>query len=189
MDGLQYFEAIIRESIKSNLGILALALLLMALLAFWFFKNSNTATKLLVFFAMMGFSVTAFGFAFYNTEIDVPGAATQEPPANGPESNGAAATSQPRSIRPPVAVAEAPPTRPTRPTVSVYSMRPEGDRPLASETIRRVCEPAWSQWGPVKKSVPDPCRDGCTRGAELERQARARGFPPKIQVRYKLECR
>lgn len=73
MEGyLQYFTEIIKAASTSPLGIVALIILIIGILAYFFFRHERVAIKLTVFFTMVGLSLVSFATSFYNTEVFVP---------------------------------------------------------------------------------------------------------------------
>jgi hypothetical protein len=63
---LKDFPDIIRESAQSTLGVLALMLLLLGILAYSFFTKEDAKLKLIVFF-MLFLGVVGFAFSIHNT--------------------------------------------------------------------------------------------------------------------------
>jgi len=208
----QYFAEIIKASSTGPLGILALIILIIGILAYHFFRNERAAIKLTVFFTLVGMSMVSFAMSFYKTEVFVPnvensadvvasiehGSSEQPAPAvpSVPSRPPVAMVPTERTAQPSITS-----TRPTArmletatdtavPTSTDVTARSHVDVPdrAATAVARQDCGTAWSEWIDVGKDVGNPCPAGCNRGNELGKSIRMVGFPPRPQAKHKFQC-
>ena len=183
------FALVIEEAAKTPLGIVALMILLLSILAFFFFRKEKVQVKLIVFSSLLiGFVL--FGYKTYNVEAY---RITEDHENNGsPEpSDVAAKKPKPKSS----IVAK---TRTSKTTAQVKIGQSTGKLPqkraealamsTSTKSKRPDCKDQWTGWLPVGRKIPDPCRDGCKQAKELGRSYRVAGFPPKPQIKYQFQC-
>ena len=177
---LSFFNEIIIAAAASPLGILALILLIIGVIAYRFFIRSSEAVKLTVFFTLVGLSIVAFGTAFYTTEVTLP------PDVNAMREETVAEViveKNTQAERKTMTAAKA-----AEPLIAGAAKKPvKVDK--AAESRKPVCSNAWTDWIDIRKPAGNPCPTGCSRGDELEKKLRMVGFPPRPQVKYKFQCR
>ena len=179
----------IEEAAKTPLGIVALMILLLSILAFFFFRKEKVQVKLIVFSSLLvGFVL--FGYKTYNVEAY---RMTEVHEKNGSPAPGevAAKKSKPGSLT----TAK---TRSSKTTAQVKigtntSKLPQKRvgalaRSTSSKPKRAACEDQWTGWFPVGSKIPDPCKDGCKKAKELGKSYRVAGFPPRPRIKYKFQC-
>lgn len=186
------WNAIIREAAVSPLGIMALALLVAGFVVLMLVKRSDKpAFRLAAIFLLLFFCGGLAMAAIYVAEptVDAP---------RSPASKVAEATppAQPGTAQPPAAPA-APDKRLSSPAPEVRrGIERRAAKPLSSPGVAARsaapapvdCGIAWTDWADVRSSVPNPCPAGCTPGTTLAQSFRAAGFPPRAQVKQKLQC-
>ena len=195
---LSFFNEIIIAAAASPLGILALILLIIGVIAYRFFIRSSEAVKLTVFFTLVGLSIVAFGTAFYTTEVTLPpdvNAMREETVAEViVEKNTQAerkTMTAAKAAEPLIAGAAKKPVKVDKAAESriAQAARKPMKVDKAAESRKPVCSNAWTDWIDIRKPAGNPCPTGCSRGDELEKKLRMVGFPPRPQVKYKFQCR
>ena len=186
------WNAIIREAAVSPLGIMALALLVAGFVVLMLVKRSDKpAFRLAAIFLLLFFCGGLAMAAIYRVEptVDAP----KLPAGKVAES---APPARPKPTPPPAA--------PGVPDKRLSSPAPEpksrverrAARPSTSPGVMARsaapapvdCGIAWTDWADVRSPVPNPCPAGCAPGTTLAQTFRATGFPPRAQVKQKLQC-
>ena len=207
----QYFTEIIKASSTGPLGILALIILIIGILAYHFFRNERAAIKLTVFFTLVGMSMVSFAMSFYNTEVFVPNVdhsadvgdisdhgSSEQPTPAVPLTPSRPSVAMVPTMRPAQPIL--PSTQPSRTleTVTDTATLPSTDVITRTDVtlsdrsttvgVGQDCGTAWSDWIKVGKGVGNPCPMNCNRGNELGKSIRMVGFPPRPQVKHKFQC-
>lgn len=183
------FALVIEEAAKSPLGIVALMILLLGILAFFFFRKEKVQIKLIVFSSLLiGFFL--FGYKTYNVEAykvtEVPDqnepSATEKKVVKKTESK----ISKPATTKSTKAAARVMTTKSSR----TASKKPVGSLAASTSTKRKspVCTDQTTGWLRVGSKIPDPCKDGCKKAKELGKSYRVSGFPPRPEIKYKFQC-
>lgn len=142
---LEYFPEIIKASSTSALGILALIILIIGVLAYLFFRNERAGIKLTVFFTMVGLSLVSFAASFYNTEVYIP---NKDQLADAGDTSDHSTSDQPAPTVPPApsspSVAMAPPARPAPPSAPMPRLSTRAPEPItmgSGEPMLRTTQP------------------------------------------------
>jgi hypothetical protein len=186
---IKAFASVITEAAKSPLGIVALMILLLGILAFFFFRKEKVQIKLIVFSSLLiGFVL--FGYKTYNVEAY---RATEAPDQNEPSATDKKVAKKPESKSSKTAT-----TRSTKTVARVTTAK--SSRTASKKTVgslaaststkpkKPVCEDQTTDWMRVGSKIPDPCKDGCKKAKELGKSYRVSGFPPRPEVRYTFQC-
>ncbi len=230
-DFIVVIPEIIKAASASSLGILALIIVALSILAYGFFRNEGPKIKLFVFLVLVSGS-TLFVQQMYSAEPVM--AATE---SGGDDPTSAEIITPPDSPKPASPPPPPPPKVATKPmaTVSVNKVpkittkslgkiaAKQGGRFTSMPTFKKkvsvqarssttrarapqrvaksqpvtmapakppppICKAVWTPWQKPTKKIGNICAPGCFPGKKLSKSFRIISFPPKPQVKYKIEC-
>ena len=224
-DYLEVIPAIIKAASASSLGILALIIVALSILAYGFFRNEGPKIKLFVFLILVSGS-TLFVQQMYSAE-----------PVMAATESGESDSTSAEKITPPADPEPTPKPSPkveTKPLATVnvnkipkittkslgkivakqgggFASMPTFKKKVSvqarSNTTRAravaksqsvttaqakppppICKAVWTPWQKPTKKIGNICAPGCFPGKKLSKSFRIISFPPKPQVKYKIEC-
>jgi len=162
---------IIGAAAVSPLGILALIVLVVGLIATLLFSTKDKPSVRVTVLALIVVAFSALGgFALYQVQPSRLSSKPKDTPSStAPDGNAT-------TPKPPLST-----TQPAQTVAPLPSVRPQ---PAA----RVDCGQHWSGWIEVGGAVGNPCPEGCSRGDELGQSYRVVGFPPRPQTQHKFQC-
>jgi hypothetical protein len=175
----EYIAEIIKAASTSVLGIFALMIIAISILAYYLFRKENPLIKFGVFLFLFS-GVVMFGYKVYQVEpekiITRPSSISREPSKAQPKA---------MAVKPKIESQEA-----TIKSKTMGSIPSESVLEPSSKLVKtRVdCGEYWTNWIEVGGAVGNPCPEGCERGNETSQAYRLVGFPPRPQTKHKFQC-